>query len=336
MALNFNPYQGPRSGDQIPRTIDDIFNSYVAAKNAVPAQALQALQMQNALDARSMQDLQQTAKYGAPASSFSPQERQAAAGSQPLAASGIGPMSPARMDILQKLRDGLLKDAGRDPQTLQAQDLARRKTESEIAENEAQAWALRNPQGKPVPASPGAPGVTAGKMLPPNSVFNLNEGAAVARQLPDVEAALKAAEPIMGPVRGRAGSANPYDTEAQTIDARFRTASQAFGRFMEGGVLRKEDEEKYRKMFPQLSDTPDVARNKLAIVQRMLAQKYESDKGALKGSGYDISGFGSLDIPESLFDQKGPKQSPEAYFSQLLGQGLSEDAAYKNMAQEGY
>lgn len=142
-----------------------------------------------------------------------------------------------------------------------------------------------------------------GRILPANSVLALNEGKAVARILPEVEQAIKDNESIFGPVEGRTRSANPYDEKSQTVDARMRTASQAFGRFMEGGVLRKEDEDKYRKMFPQLSDVPQVAKNKLSIVRRQLAQKYQDDKGALGGSGYDIAGFGDLEIPPSLFGE---------------------------------
>jgi len=143
------------------------------------------------------------------------------------------------------------------------------------------------------------------KILPPTSVLALNEGKTVARMLPDVEKAIEANLGKFGPVTGRTGSANPYNTEAQTFDARMRTASQAFGRFMEGGVLRKEDEEKYRKMFPQAHDTDDVKINKLSIVRRMLAEKYEDDRRTLGASGYDVSGFEALEVPPSIFDQPG-------------------------------
>jgi tRNA A37 N6-isopentenylltransferase MiaA len=60
---------------------------------------------------------------------------------------------------------------------------------------------------------------------------------------------------------------------------------------MEGGVLRKEDEEKYRKMFPQLSDTPELAKAKLQQVDKMLRQKLQKDVAALKSSGYDVGGL---------------------------------------------
>lgn len=145
-------------------------------------------------------------------------------------------------------------------------------------------------------------GKEGGKLLPPSAITQLNEGKAVAMMLPEVEAALNQAGQIMGPAMGRIGSGNPYDKEAQTTDAQFRATSQAFGKFMEGGVLRKEDEEKYRKMFPQLSDLPEVARKKLSIVGRMLAKKYEADRIALGKSGYDVSGFDALPVPGSIFD----------------------------------
>lgn len=186
--------------------------------------------------------------------------------------------------------------------------LSMRKTESDIANTEADTakklFEARNPRR----------GTAQGgdKILPATNVIGLNEGQAVSRLLPEVEAALKENASIMGPIKGRIGSANPYNTQAQTVDARFRTASQAFGRFMEGGVLRKEDEEKYRKMFPQMSDTPEVAQNKLSIVRRQLAQKYESDRGALGGAGYDISGASALDIPPSIFGQTQPAQAAPA------------------------
>jgi len=139
------------------------------------------------------------------------------------------------------------------------------------------------------------------KILPANSVLALNEGKNVARLLPDVEAAIKANEGKFGPVTGRLRTANPYDVDAQTFDARMRSASQSFGKFMESGVLRKEDEEKYRKMFPQASDDDQVKKNKLEIIKRQLAQKYEDDRKTLGRSGYDVSGFETLDIAPSIF-----------------------------------
>ena len=70
-----------------------------------------------------------------------------------------------------------------------------------------------------------------------------------------------------------------------------RAVSQAFGRFMEGGVLRKEDEAKYRLMFPKISDTEDAAKEKLKVVSEILKTQYAATRNALRDSGYDISGL---------------------------------------------
>ena len=147
----------------------------------------------------------------------------------------------------------------------------------------------------------------AGKMLPAPTVLHLNEGKNVARLLPEVEVALKENEDLFGPLEGRARALNPYDKRAQTVIARMKSASQAFGRFMEGGVLRKEDEIKYEGMFPNLKDEKTVARNKLAIIRRQLNQKYNDDVRTEGRSGYDVSGFDVLEIPPSIFGEQEAK-----------------------------
>lgn len=253
-------------------------------------------------------------------------------------AGGIGPSMPGQgqvgsemrlVDAFNKWRSGGMKAAEARPEFIPALGQDERKQFYETANPKPipnyvipNLDASGNVQGfTPLPAgskpaggvarppTPQAGMTPGGRQLPPNSILAVNEGKAVARMLPEVETALQQNEALFGPAMGRFGQVNPYDTQAQTVDARMRTASQAFGRFMEGGVLRKEDEEKYRKMFPQLSDTPVVAQNKLSIVRRMLAQKYQSDRQSLGDSGYDVGGLGELEIPPSIFDQSSTGRS---------------------------
>jgi hypothetical protein len=143
-----------------------------------------------------------------------------------------------------------------------------------------------------------------GKQLPSNTVLAANEGKAVALMLPDVEKAIKANMGKFGPVTGVSADLNPYNERAKSFDAEMRSASQSFGRFMEGGVLRKEDEAKYLKMFPQKNDPDKTKIDKLSIVKRKLASKFESDRKALEASGYDVKGLGSLEIPPSIFEDE--------------------------------
>lgn len=127
--------------------------------------------------------------------------------------------------------------------------------------------------------------------LPADKVLTVNQGNTIPKQLADISATIGQNADSFGPVMGRLSTLNPYDTKSQTIDAQLRASAQAFGRYMEGGVLRKEDEDKYRKMFPTLGDTPEVARNKLAIVNKLLVEKQKSDVGALEQQGYSVNGL---------------------------------------------
>lgn len=146
------------------------------------------------------------------------------------------------------------------------------------------------------------------KQLPPAQVIAVTDGAAVGKMLPDIETTIEQNKDLFGPVGGRLAQANPYDERGQSVDAQMRAASQAFGRFMEGGVLRKEDEEKYRRMFPQLGDRIGTAQNKLAIIRRLLAQRYTDTRNALTASGYDTSGLLELDIPPSIWEKEKEKK----------------------------
>lgn len=137
------------------------------------------------------------------------------------------------------------------------------------------------------------------KRLTPSDVLKINEGNAIPATLADIRNTLedKNIASMFGPISGRMRSANPYDTEAKATDAKMRAASQQFGRYMEGGVLRKEDEEKYRHMFPQLSDTIDVAKKKLEVVNDILMRKQSQDVGALKTQGYNLEGLDEPQLP---------------------------------------
>jgi hypothetical protein len=137
------------------------------------------------------------------------------------------------------------------------------------------------------------------KQMSAKDVMNVQEGAQIPVMLADVDSVIAKNEDLFDPIKGRLQSLNPYDTRTQTIEAQIRAASQAFGKFMEGGVLRKEDEEKYKRMMPQIGDTPQVAKNKLKVVQRLLVQKQKGNLDALKKAGYDVTPFKDMgDAPD--------------------------------------
>lgn len=96
---------------------------------------------------------------------------------------------------------------------------------------------------------------------------------------------------LFGPARGRIGEMNPYNIEAQSANAELKRARQIIGSFLEGGVLRKEDEMKYAKMLPQLSDTPEVAKAKLDGVKDLLDKKRKQLAADYEKAGFDTSNF---------------------------------------------
>jgi hypothetical protein len=71
---------------------------------------------------------------------------------------------------------------------------------------------------------------------------------------------------------------------------------------MEGGVLRKEDEEKYRLMLPQITDTPAVAREKARIVEEMLIEQRAQKEQTFSQFGFS-GGSGSEGSQEDILAQ---------------------------------
>lgn len=63
---------------------------------------------------------------------------------------------------------------------------------------------------------------------------------------------------------------------------------QIIGKGLEGGVLRKEDESKYAKILPTLSDHPDVVTTKIANLKRIMQQKRDTLLQTLEDAGYDV------------------------------------------------
>lgn len=167
----------------------------------------------------------------------------------------------------------------------------------------------------------------AGKILPSDKALLISEGSAIPRTNEDVLKTITDNADVFGPVTGRMRALNPYDEQAATIDAQMRAASQSFGRYMESGVLRKEDEEKYRRMYPNLSDTPEVARNKLMVVDRLLKSKLNSDIEALQQAGYDVNNLMGRKmqvpgVPSKIRSQGKAGPDKQAVINELRRRGL--------------
>jgi hypothetical protein len=145
-------------------------------------------------------------------------------------------------------------------------------------------------------ASPGA------TKLPPDKVIAISEFKAIPQLLQDLSTSIELNEQVFGRGAGRAVGAitkvYPLDV-VDTLEAQISNVRQTVGKLKEGGVLRAEDEVKYRKMLPELTDSPEVAKNKIKLVLREMNQKYLNTVGALQTAGYDVSPFTAepIEIP---------------------------------------
>ena len=131
---------------------------------------------------------------------------------------------------------------------------------------------------------------SGGKQLSGADVKFLSEGQQLPLVLEPLDKILTDKKDLFGPVSGLL-TKSPLAVERRKIDDDLRRASQVVGRFMEGGVLRKEDEEKYRKMLPQITDVHEVAVDKLKGVKDLLVLKQQQFVDDFKNAGFDVSGF---------------------------------------------
>lgn len=166
-----------------------------------------------------------------------------------------------------------------------------------------------------------------GKPLSQNTIETLSSAKLLPKKLAEINEIIEKNADLFGPVGGNIGAINPYDTKAQTISGKMRTSAQEIGKYLEGGVLRKEDEVKYQKMLPQLGDTAEVARNKAAMVQKMLFEKFMSDYTAFKESGFDTRAFDSspmkqLTQPEFLTPGVAAPSAPVAKPPVVIQNGI--------------
>jgi hypothetical protein len=79
--------------------------------------------------------------------------------------------------------------------------------------------------------------------------------------------------------------------EAKGKQALINLAKQILGKSLEGGVLRKEDEEKYAKILPTISDPPNVAKEKIGFLIEELKKRKDTVLEGYESGGFNVSGF---------------------------------------------
>jgi len=166
----------------------------------------------------------------------------------------------------------------------------------EIKKDKTLQRALLNAQIRSANAAAAAADNPTGRDLPATQAVLLSDGKFLPGLLDELENTINNNKDLIGIVVGRTPGVVTGDRKAKINDDLQRTA-QLVGRFMEGGVLRKEDETKYRKMLPQLGDrSPGVALDKLEGVREMLILKYNNYLTDFRAAGFNVSGFDAMHI----------------------------------------
>lgn len=134
----------------------------------------------------------------------------------------------------------------------------------------------------------------------PSIASNIEDTISTIRQVPTGQQGAilgRFAQSEVAPVAASlVGQPSAFDP-AQSAQSQVRAVAQQFGRYMEGGVLRKEDEIKYRKMFPSLNETRPVQEFKAKILNRILIQQYNSDLNALTQAGFNTGNAKPVPVP---------------------------------------
>lgn len=91
----------------------------------------------------------------------------------------------------------------------------------------------------------------------------------------------------LGPIRGWA-VLNPW-SKARRVQADIDRVKQTVGKALEGGVLRKEDEEKYKKILATLLDTPETAIYKVDALLSSIQRDIENYKSLQQLGGRSLN-----------------------------------------------
>lgn len=95
----------------------------------------------------------------------------------------------------------------------------------------------------------------------------------------------------MWPIAWNIWKINRFDTDAQTANAEFNRITQIIGKSLEWGKLAEGDIKRYLEMLPNITDNPEVAKNKLASSQQYLNDLYAWQVKSLGEAGYNVKDF---------------------------------------------
>lgn len=157
-----------------------------------------------------------------------------------------------------------------------------------------------------------------GRPMDSVSMRRVAETAVARTGLQELRAMLAENEQYLGPISGLQ-QYNPW-SGAKTVRAKVDLVRQRVGKALEGGVLRKEDEQKYKNILATLWDVPELAINKVDMLLVDIDNEIKAFADAQRAGGRRTS-TGDSTVPGS---------QPEAQFGPTIETEIAKGVA------EGY
>lgn len=124
---------------------------------------------------------------------------------------------------------------------------------------------------------------TVSKPLSDTAIKEITQTKSALASLNVLEQKIKDNLEFVGPITGLQ-ALNPF-SKARKVQADVDRVRQTVGKALEGGVLRKEDEEKYKKILATLTDTPETAIYKIQALKDTLSRDISAYEDAQRSSG---------------------------------------------------
>lgn len=121
------------------------------------------------------------------------------------------------------------------------------------------------------------------KPLSDVAITKINDTNFAITSLNDLRAKVQTNISQLGPITGLE-ALNPWSVKRQ-LQADIDRVRQTVGKALEGGVLRKEDEEKYKKILATITDTPETALYKIDALISSIQRNIEDYKSLQSESG---------------------------------------------------
>ncbi len=94
-------------------------------------------------------------------------------------------------------------------------------------------------------------------------------------------------------------------SDAKVFNDKRQMAKQIIGSYLEGGILRKEDEAKYEQYLPAAGDSENRAKGKRDSLLALIASRQIEQKKALAGAGYNVGNIKENFKPVTTFKPAG-------------------------------